>query len=29
MNLILRVVNLGVANDTEIDWNELAKDWKR
>ena len=29
MNLILRVVNLGVANDTEIDWNELSKDWKR
>ena len=29
LNLILRVVNLGASNDTEIDWNELSKGWKR
>ncbi|XP_061167972.1 cyclin-D-binding Myb-like transcription factor 1 isoform X2 [Saccostrea echinata] len=27
MNLIMRISNLGVANDTEIDWKELADNW--
>ncbi|XP_048743013.2 cyclin-D-binding Myb-like transcription factor 1 [Ostrea edulis] len=27
MNLIIRISGLGVANDTEIDWKDLADNW--
>ncbi|KAL4226547.1 Cyclin-D-binding Myb-like transcription factor 1 [Mactra antiquata] len=28
MNLIIRVANMGVTDDTQIDWDELARNWK-
>ncbi|XP_060075420.1 cyclin-D-binding Myb-like transcription factor 1 isoform X1 [Ylistrum balloti] len=27
INLVLKIANLGVSDDTEIDWTELAKNW--
>ncbi|OWF41981.1 cyclin-D-binding Myb-like transcription factor 1 isoform X2 [Mizuhopecten yessoensis] len=27
INLVIKIANLGVSDDTEIDWTELAKNW--